>query len=359
MSGKRKAKKRYVGRVYLGNGRYQWVGRFATKKERDDAVADARTELRRRRSADEITGDEWADRFLARYKRRNKDSSYDSAKASLKAFRAEFGPRPIRSIQRIEAIDWAERVPPSKIPIVVTLFNAALDAELLDRNPFRGLGHRTKGRAEEPPPTDEEFAKLLAACSVHGWYADQMRALICFPAYGMGLRPGELFALEWPDIDFDAMRVHIARRLYRGKTALPKSNKSGTIALTPPARDVLLGLPTRQDGNLVFRSKRGRRMSQPTLSGYWGKVTARAGLEFDFYLATKHYCVHYMHSVLHLPPRVIAAQMRWKLAGVLKLLEVYGHGDVGALEEIDRAYGANVVRLSDAIETHPRAEGAS
>jgi len=56
-------------------------------------------------------------------------------------------------------------------------------------------------------------------------------------------------------------------------------------------------------------SKRGVRLAQPTLSGYWGNVLARADLEFDFYLASKHYCVHYMHATLDLSPRVIAEQM--------------------------------------------------
>jgi integrase len=60
---------------------------------------------------------------------------------------------------------------------------------------------------------------------VHGWYAPQMRALITFAAYA-GMRPGELFVLEWGDIDFDAMRVDVKRRLYRGQVDLPKSNKS-------------------------------------------------------------------------------------------------------------------------------------
>lgn len=94
--------------------------------------------------------------------------------------------------------------------------------------------------------------------------------------------------------------------------------------------------------------------SQPTLSGYWGKVLARAGLAFDFYLATKHYAVHYLHATLGLPPRVIAEQMGWTLAGVLKLLAVYGHGDVGALDEIDKAFTNTVTPLraliSDASE---------
>jgi hypothetical protein len=65
--------------------------------------------------------------------------------------------------------------------------------------------------------------------------------------------------------------------------------------------------------------------------------------------------VHYLHATLGLPPRVIAEQMGWALAGVLKLLAVYGHGDVGALEEIDKAFQGNVVALrtvnSDATQT--------
>ncbi|HEX2126143.1 MAG TPA: hypothetical protein VHF45_06235 [Thermoleophilaceae bacterium] len=62
--------------------------------------------------------------------------------------------RPLDGITRIEAMDWAERVPPSRVPAVVTLFNAAIDAELVDRNPFRGLSHRgrSRGRSDEHPP---------------------------------------------------------------------------------------------------------------------------------------------------------------------------------------------------------------
>ena len=92
------------------------------------------------------------------------------------------------------------------------------------------------------------------------------------------------------------------------------------------------GTPRRRGGS-GSRSRRSRA---------WGKVLARAAMEFDFYLATKHYAVHYLHATLGLPPRVIAEQMGWTLAGVLQLLAVYGHGDVGALEEIDRAFSANV-----------------
>jgi integrase len=216
-----------------------------------------------------------------------------------------------------------------------------VDRDVLDRNPFRGLSRKGKGRADTDPPTAEEFERLLHACDVHEAYAPHMRSLVTFAAY-TGMRPGELFALERKDIDMDANRVHVQRRVYRGKLDLPKSNKTRVIALPPPARDALLRIDMIPEGDLVFGSKRARRLSQPTMSGYWAQVTAAAGLKFDFYLATKHRCVHHMYVEQGLAPHVIAAQMGWGLKGTIDLLEVYSHHRIGALEAIDRAYAEPV-----------------
>jgi integrase len=335
-------RKTYGVLVHRSGGK-EWVGTFPTMREARQAEAQALANPKRDTSR--IACREWAEQFLARYEREHKDSSYDTARASLQRFIADFGERPIGSITRLEAIEWADRVPPSRVPVAVTCMNAALDAEIIERNPFRGLSHRvrrSRGRADEHPPTHEEFGRLLDACHVHGDYAPQMRNLITFAGYS-GMRPGEIFALEWADIDMAAMRIDVRRRLYRGSTDLPKSNKVRRIALTPPARDAVLG--QSNDGALVFRAKRGGQLSQPTLSMYWGKVLAAAGLDFDFYLATKHFAVSYMHNTLGLAPRVMAEQMGWSLKTTLKMLEVYGHGDVGALEEIDKAFGSNVTPL--------------
>jgi integrase len=347
-------RKVYTGRVHLGGGKYHWVGRFPTRKARDTAVARARVELGRACTPESITCGEWADRYLVRYERDRKASSADTVRSALLRFKADFSDRPLDSITRIEALDWAEWVPVGVASVAVTCMNAALDAELIERNPFRGLGRRGRGRADQAPPTEEQFERLLGGCSALGWYAPQMRSLIVFAAYS-GMRPGELFALEWSDIDFTQMRIDVQRRVYKGVLDTPKSGKMRRIALTPPARDALLGLPTRAEGGLVFVTRTGKRLSQPVLTGYWAQVKARANIEKAFYLCTKHFAVHYMHAELGLAPRVIAEQMGWTLAGVLKLLAIYGHGDVGALEEIDRAFQAKVTPLravkSDAGKT--------
>lgn len=356
------SKKKWPGRVYLGrdeNGKqmFHWVGRFNTRRERDDAVATARVELLRGGSAVLPLCDAYVDRYLAEYERTQKASSIGSVSGRIQRFKKDFKGRSL-DVSRAEAKDWVAGegrwvgkgpVPPGVVQVVVTLYNHAIDEDdlPLERNPFRGLGRRTRGRADDPPPTEEQFSALLDACSVLGTeYGKEMRALVQFAAFTL-MRPSEIYTLERADIDFSAMRIRKARRLYRGLVDTPKTGEK-IIALTPPARDALLVLP--QDRELVFLSKTGKRLSQPTISGYWAQVKARAGLDFDLYHATKHYGVHYMWTVLGMSERAIAAQAGWALSTVNKMLAIYGHAEVGALDEVDKAFD-NVVPL------RPRAVG--
>jgi integrase len=359
-------RKTWPGRVYLGRGedgrqRFWWVGRFATKRERDDAVARARVERpwEAGPAPDEATCDYWADRFLARMDsgalrtkagRPFKDSSIDTARASLRAFRAEFGDRTPRSITRVEAEDWAARVPPSKLPIVVTLMNELYRAEIIDRNRFEGLSRRGDGRRNDRPPSEEEMVLLLDGCGALGdEYAPMMRALLTFGAFTI-TRPSELVALDWDDVDLGAGacgRLLVQRRLYRGRTDLPKSNRERTITLVPQARaalDSLLGIECYGRHGLVFRNKTGGQLTAPTLTAYWKEVRARSRVDCDFYTATKHYGVWYMKVVLGLPDAAIAAQAGWSERSVTKMVETYGHAvDERRLDEIDRAFERDAV----------------
>ena len=362
-----KKRKTWPGRVYLGRDensrqRFWWVGRFSTRRERDDAVARARVARpwETRRAPDEMSCDQWADRFLARMEsgafrtkagRRFKDSSIDTARTALKAFRAEFGDRSPHSITRVEAEDWAARVRPSKLPIVVTLMNGLYRAEVIDRNRFEGLSRRSHGRKNDPPPSEDEMVLLLDGCSALGdAYAPMMRALLTFGAFTL-MRPSELAALDWEDIDLTAGacgRVRVKRRLYRGRTDLPKSNRERTITLVPPARaalDSLLDLPGYYPHGLVFRNKTGGQLTAPTLTAYWKEVRARSRVNRDFYTSTKHYGAWYLKVRLGLPDAAIAAQAGWSERSVTKMVETYAHAvDERRLDEIDAAFKRDAQR---------------
>jgi hypothetical protein len=67
---------------------------------------------------------------------------------------------------------------------------------------------------------------------------------------------------------------------------------------------VLQRQPTRAI-ELVFASKWGERLTATNCAKYWAKVKAAAGLDFEFYLATKHSGVHLLHR-LGLSQRAIA-----------------------------------------------------
>lgn len=361
------SKNRWQGRIYLGrdaegNQRFHWVGRYRTRKERDEAVAEERVRIKTEGCACEgcaavgangsqqgsklPTVEHQVARYLTDYGRRNRGSSLDTQESSLSSFRRDFGARLI-DIPRPELKDWiaadgdwADKKPASmgNVWAIVSFFNWSIDEDEvpLPKSPARGLGGRIKGRSEEPPPTEAEFQALVDGCDALGKdYAPKMRAVFLFTAFEL-MRPSEVFEVKESDIDFRLNRINKARRLYRRSVDEPKTGRK-LIALTPPARDVIAPL-LPGDGGYLFRNKSGGQLKQGTLSDYWKLVLARAALDFDFYHATKHYGVWYFWTQLKMSERAIGAQAGWKPTTVHKMLETYGHGDIGALEEVDAAF---------------------
>jgi integrase len=332
-------KLRYGVRVDRPGGKQEWVGTFATLGEARREQAKALAEMR---SPTRMTCDRYAEFWLEGYAERVKGSSYDTAASALRGFMDDYRGVQLARVDRIGAEKWA-RKNRWRVPMVVTLFNAAVEAELVNRNPFAGLSHKGQGRKRIVPLTVAELDALAeAGRQALGDYGTTMRALILFLAYS-GMRPGEVFGLEWTDIDFKRMRISVERRVYRGSLDLPKSNRPRLIVLTPPARDALLALP--KDRRLVFTAKRGGRLSQSALSGYWATTIAKADRPGMTPYELRHFAAHHLYVTMGLPARVAAAQLGHD--GPKLIEQLYGHGDVGALEEIDAAF-ENVIPIKSA-----------
>ena len=301
-----------------------------------------------------ITAEKYAERVLAHWEReklrsgnQRKSSTTDTLRYNARGFVESFGSRLVAGgVARGEARDWALEAPAGQVKFATQLYNRAIEEGLVSVNPFRGLTPTSKGRSELAPPTLEEFDRLLEGWRSHGSYMTMGRSLTVFAAF-TGIRPGELFALEWDDVDFDRMRIHVRRRLYDGELDLPKSNKPRTIVLTPAARDALL--PLERVANTVFVGKRGDRLSAPKLSGYWAVVRAASGVDHAFYLATRHRFAWDAYVIRGISRNAIAQQMGWSESAVEHLLSVYGHGDQGWEAEVDRAFGANVQPLREVV----------
>jgi integrase len=83
--------------------------------------------------------------------------------------------------------------------------------------------------------TVEQLGKLLTTVRklYPQWYAETY--MLAFT----GMRPGELYALRWSDIDEDRGVINVRRSVRRGHVTTTKTDAAREVALTPGIRDVL------------------------------------------------------------------------------------------------------------------------
>jgi integrase len=127
------------------------------------------------------------------------------------------------------------------------MFNVAQREGWILRNPFNTgdtLISKADERKRERILTREEEEKLLAACS--GVRAHLLPIVIC--ALDTGMRQGEIFKLQWSDVDLDNRLINV--RAFNTKTMRERQ-----VAITGRlARELqaLFDLSTKEPESLVF-----------------------------------------------------------------------------------------------------------
>jgi integrase len=104
------------------------------------------------------------------------------------------------------------------------------------------------------------------------------------------MRPSEIIALEWRDIDFNSNTISVTKRIRDGHTEMPKGYKTRIIDLLPQAKDALIAqkFNTGMKTN-VFLTQYGKKFNTPdTLDATFKKVCAKAGVKIERFYNTKH-----------------------------------------------------------------------
>jgi integrase len=244
-------------------------------------------------------------------------------------FVAAYGHLPIRAVDDSVVHAWLKGGRNNgTVPALRAMFNDATSApagRLVDDNPFANLGLRgSRGRRDTQPPTQVEIARFVAL-------ADELTppsfAAFLHTAVYEGMRPGELDALRWTKIDFQAGTILVDRQwnAKECRFTLPKHHVVRTIALTDPARERLLTLP--RESEFVFTTLRGSHYRPSSRSWHWNRVRCAAGHgNVDLYTSTRHYFGWYAWNVLELDARDIALQFGHQDGGEL-VRKLYGHPD--------------------------------
>lgn len=310
------------------------LGTFDTQKEAKDAEADHR--LKSQPSGRE-TCDQLAERWARDYPRPRASTNAHNAER-VKAFGQGFEGVRLAAVTRPQARSWGMEHR-ANVPAVRAMFNDALRDGLIESNPFANLRlPGSRGRKDITALTEAEVGTLadmaLSPLMELGEFAPQYRAMVLFSAY-VGLRPGELFALNASDVIGDL--CHIERSLSRtGDVGPTKTGRSRTVVIPPVALKALADVPDHPSG-LLFSTPRDCMWTQPAHHRHWAmlrKLAGRPGL--DFY--ELRHAAATMLLERGVTPWDVAQQLGHTDGGQL-VMELYGHpSEAGARARVAAAW---------------------
>jgi integrase len=330
-------KPKWVGHVEY-KGRQKWVGTHASMEEYREAeercLAELREEVDHPESREvptviEFAGAEihdggkitmtWPAGQRAQKATGRRDSSVRRMQEGLRPFIREHGERRLDSFTRDEAITWTLPKGANTQQAVRQFFNHALDRELITRNHFTRLGAGKRKRRVDKPDfeiiTDAQYRRLRQ--SARASRADDYGLILEGAILAVGeeaMRPGELFALHYSDLDFARNMIRIRRQLDldTGKITWPKDDDPRYVVMSPAFRAHIPTMPRL--GKIVFPAPRGGYMLRSSWSTHWHTIRAGAGMPGQDFYELKHRAIQWMvdpveDGGLGLDPPTVAAMV--------------------------------------------------
>jgi integrase len=233
----------------------------------------------------------WAGRWLSVFPRGSESTNLHYAER-VTAFVREYGDRRLFEV----SVEDAERFAlehPQRARSVRIMFSDAVKvgADGLTASPFRSvrMADRGEGRRRIYPLTEAEVGRLVGLASGDTWGAQVYGPMVLMAAW-TGLRPGELFGLEWRDVDWERSTVHVRRQWNSRARELTatKGKHDRTVPLAPQVVEALRQVPRVRD--FVFFTGQDRvRFSQASGVYYWRPVrdAFTAGLDAGHWLAQR------------------------------------------------------------------------
>jgi integrase len=162
------------------------------------------------------------------------------------------GSRPLREVKPSTVQAWLRSLAtlsPSYQRVIYanvsTIFSAAVDDELITKNPCRATSvRRPRADPRKVVPWGRDRVRRVRTAMPDRY------AIVVTLAAGLGMRQGEVFGLSPDDIDFLRGRVEVRRqvKLFAGNRqvfALPKGRKTRSVPLPESVRDELAAYLTR------------------------------------------------------------------------------------------------------------------
>ncbi len=357
----RKRGKHYAIRYYDATGKRRWETVGPNLQEARQVLADRMWERRNgkfRLSRPKMTVaafiTKWQEDYLAVQQQlgRLKPSTASSYQSNLaNHIRPFFGTMQLRDVTLPHVREFikvllgkslAAKTIGNVILILKEMSKHAVQWGYLDSNPVQYVELPRGEETEMDVLTLEEIRRLLEA------QEEPLKTLL-LTAVLTGMRQGELFGLQWPDVDVEGHRIHVRRSLWHGQLGTPKSRRSRrAIDLPPTLEEALTRLSAERLGEFVFCSRDGTPMDADNFRHReFPRALRRAGLRRIRFHDLRHtYASLLIAQGAH--PKYIQAQLGH--ASIQTTLDRYGH----LMPEIHQAEARKLDRLVFGHESAPQ-----
>ena len=217
-------------RDITGKQRWETVG--TSKKEAERLLADRLSQINGGTYAklEDATFEQFSILWLDKYARpRLKESTLDSYARHIRLhWIPAFGGLPLQrlttsvmeaAVSDLLASGLSPKSVNNALVVLKLMLKHAVRWNYLAVNPATDVDRVRVEPKEMQAMSPEQVKRLLAAADEESW-------LLLTVAVFTGLRRGELLALQWGDIDFDARQVHVRRSLWRNKFIGPKTKNA-------------------------------------------------------------------------------------------------------------------------------------
>lgn len=227
-------------------------------------------------------------------------------------------------IDKLVADDVGERTRHYVYATIRRALSLAVDRDILPVHPLpRGKGPKWASKPVNPP-NDKDLAAILKAAK-----GERLEALIVL-AVTTGMRQGELFAVEWQDIDLTTRLLTVRQSLeeVQGRLALkPPKSKAGyrTVKLPAVAVDALTRHrdQTVKIGGTVFTDADGKWLRKSNfLRKTWQPILERAGLAGVRFHDLRH---AHVSSLIAANVHAKVIQRRLGHSSITVTMDRYGH----------------------------------
>jgi integrase len=184
----------------------------------------------------EYTLNDFADEYFVLYKSRVRLHTFNrNFKHFENHIKPYLGHRLLDTIKPMELEKWQNNLKSTYMPLTVqkyrsilfSIFDEAVKNSIISSNPLSKVEAPKRNKDfvinddedEINPFSNDEIKTILANSSGY------LKNFILF-MYSTGMRPGEIIALKWSDINFEKKQININKKIALGDVGLPKTASS-------------------------------------------------------------------------------------------------------------------------------------